>query len=394
MKKLSKFQKIYICVFGGLLLVGIIFLIVLFAWLCRYESNAQIKEQQKADYIKALEEEANYQDAVYKIDNCVQIMNGMIAAKEHAEGYYEISYNSSPGVFAQSIEDEIKNEGFSYLCSFEGFLSELETRSSVSGYVNASYDKNGVRHTIAQNGETYVCEYFCNDVRVALVTLVIDGKNEEYGIPLWTVGESKNLFPKHDYTVKAPENAKVFANGFELEMGTSSVCDIMTSLEGIIKTYNMRSFTAKGLTAPPQMTAMLDGKSLSSDENGNFLYPDLTLSESDKAALSHIVLDYSAYIAGDIRFSHLKESLLAEAPLYNRMDDFDNRWYAEHDLIENTPIVFKDVQRYDDECISFTASYTQKIYLGGKLRKEVDVSVMLLAVLRDGKWLAAEALTI
>lgn len=394
MKKLNSFWRIFIYVFGGILIAGLIFLIVLFGWLNSYEKNAQIKEQQKADYIKALEQEGNYQDAIYKIDSCVKVLDGISSSRKHAMGYYERSYAQSPGVFASTIEDSIRSEGFSYLFGIDGFITGRETKESVSEYINSTYDKNNVRHAVTSNGDSYICEFFCADDRVAAFTFVIDGKDGEYGIPTWKIGECKSLFPVKDYTVKAPEGAIVEANGFEVEKGELEICDIMQSLDGVIDVYNARVYTVKGLIAPPKLTATLNGETLRCDKNGNFLYPEYTLTSSEKAAFSDIATSYGEYIAGDIDLDDVTKRVLRKSPLSVRLGSFDNRWYDEHDKIVNTEVTFTNVQKYGDGCISAVASYTQQLYRGGKVRKEVAVSIMMLVVESNGKWLAAEILTV
>lgn len=157
--------------------------------------------------------------------------------------------------------------------------------------------------------------------------------------------------------------------------------------------YYLSSYTVEGLIARPEFCAVLNGQPLELSGD-TFLYPSCGILDEKRESFEAFAILYGDYIADVIKFEGISPMIIAKSELYARLRGFDTRWYPYFEELQKSDVQITDFQAYNEKLVSYCASYTQSLLIGGKVRRKVDVSVMIVCVLENGQWKIAEILTV
>ncbi len=382
-RRIKGFWKIYLIVFGILLVCGIVLIAILYNALADYEKNAQLKERQKAEYIQALEYEGNYANAVSVIDKCVATLKSVNNTVTQTEGYYISAYEKSAGVFARELIEDINKNGFERLCNTDGFLkNKFESPKNVAEFLNTEYKGKQASYAMSFDNGEYVLQLIVNGTPFANMNLV----NKDGG---WQIQDPTLFTGYNNYTVKCPREAQLSVNGIVLQ---STEEYIRKEIESFGE-YYLSSYTVEGLIARPEFCAVLNGQPLELSGD-TFLYPSCGILDEKRESFEAFAILYGDYIADVIKFEGISPMIIAKSELYVRLRGFDTRWYPYFEELQKSDVQITDFQAYNEKLVSYCASYTQSLLIGGKVRRKVDVSVMIVCVLENGQWKIAEILTV
>ena len=232
-----------------------------------------------------------------------------------------------------------------------------------------------------------------NGKQIAKVVIKQTGEKSVFGFPLYEIEDIEtNEAETTTIEFSAPSNTKVLINNIQIKSTDEVSRNIIEETEyfhGYIENPPVIvKYKVEGLLEKPIITAFSDnGNELTKDKDGNF-----SLESSDNQEMSNMALEfslnYSRYIANDGYFELIGKSIQQDLPLYEKLLNYQENWYAWH-----TEYEFKNKKAYPPvfytkDCFSVRVTYDHIIYSTETYTFPADNTVFYSKI--DGNWMVTD----
>lgn len=232
--------------------------------------------------------------------------------------------------------------------------------------------------------------------KIGTLTLSEAGETSKYGLTLYEIHDiTVNDVETQEITVSAPNTAKVFVNGIELDESyiteKSEIVDGMEYFHQYLDEADapyMVTYTIDGFVNAPAVSAVdFSGRQLTDTGNNVFEFASED-NEELKTLGKDFSLAYSRYIANDGSLAAVDEFLADDLELYEALYYYENEFYAWHSDYDFENIVVGEPVFYTENCFTIDISYDHIIYSTEIFTFKADNTAYFVNI--DGSWKATD----
>lgn len=297
---------------------------------------------------------------------------------------------SDPEIPIKALTEEFEKDKRPLLESLGAKLNEFEDESVVEAYFDKlsqgeiTYVRNGKK----SSEDRVVYGIKADGGTIAEAEVLKTKRSLGYGFYEYELGKiTFGEIPTHQYSVTAPDSARVFCNGIMIPREY-----VKEEEEAYPESQHFRGY----LKNPPRsLTYTIDGfigeaEFTAYDQEGNELLLNdgaFSLFQKEDPELSKLALDfslaYSKYVVNDGYLSSVSEYLAPDMPFYTELEGYENFWHNWH-----TDYAFLDTEVgdpifYDENCASVKVKYDHVLYGvsssdNGELHSLADYTVYLV----------------
>ena len=245
---------------------------------------------------------------------------------------------------------------------YADFLNTYTAGKTVSCREAYSADANEKKYSV-----------YADDEKIAVFTLRQTGEVTEHGYPIWTTGSVETLvLPIQRYTVTAPSDSVVTANGRALtdadalETGIKTACAGMLP-EGVPEITKTCYFVDACFTEPVFSVVDRFGSTQTLTRDSEFAYssevPANTslkeICEQNVLAVAHKLANFTSE---DLSQNKMLSYTVKNSPAYKIVREFDNQWCPSHRSVEFRDESTSEYFDYGDSCFSCRVKFQYVIH--------------------------------
>ena len=249
----------------------------------------------------------------------------------------------------------------------------------------ASNELDGRQVYVVYNGDKRLGEVY-----------LYDGEGVDGG---WRISTPLKFLPT--YTIIAPPGATVLVNGEALSPDDAVErreleVELLAELPQNMPKPELLTYKVDGFLSTPELTATApDGVECVVTYNDDESAMEVTLVAADElreqiaARLEIVAKAYVRYITGAEYFGTLSSYMLPGTDFHTRMRTFDHQWYAHYQFRSFKEVQVADIEYYSDECMIGDIELISEVSKGTAI-EQIELSLTMSFVLRDGQWMLLE----
>lgn len=272
--------------------------------------------------------------------------------------------------------------------NLSAYLSGIYTSGSVGCYENST-SQQAIRQYVLYAVKDTSGNDTSDTIQLATLVLSPAPAKTFFGHTSYSIS-SLTLAPLHTYTIYAPSNVTVMADGTALPASCLTDSQPLTSqfAEAGLSDVSMNTYTISGLTYIGNISA--DSCSVVSTSPDTFVVSH-TVTDSENSALSSFAEDFAhAYSV----FATKKNASSADtlsmvysgSSLYHTLSAYDNDWGQTYTADRFDDLSITSLTKYEDHAYSLKISFSYVTTGSSASEKSYDFDFVLYLTDADGSW--------
>lgn len=218
----------------------------------------------------------------------------------------------------------------------------------------------------------------CDDEYVGIIELAVVGKDSKYNLDYYGAKSVSGIMPLCSESVEItfPTGCTAKVNGKDILAGTPCTTEKITDADNfgtrLAAAPELFTYTIDGLMYEPSVTFYdSSGNELKPQREGKSVSCGLpVLNEKDAQEAGDFALEfsenYSRYIANDVYFSYISDSIPNDVKLYSDLKTYEGQFYTYHtgyDFVNENTL---SITQYSDNCFAVRVSYDHNVYYAGE----------------------------
>lgn len=307
---------------------------------------------------------------------------------------------SDPEIPMNTVMEEFGKNKSALVKNLNASVNEFEDREVLNDYLDAltagelSYSRNGKKST----NDRVIYSIKAGDGVIAEAEVVKSDKELGYGFYKYELnGITFGEIPTHDYSVTAPDSARVFCNGIMISSSyitdRGEIYPESEHFQGLLSAPPKDvTYTLSGFISEAEFTAYDGAGNPLELKDGKF-----SLAQIADGGLTQLALDfskaYSRYVVNDGKFGEAADYLASGTPFYSELGDYENFWHNWHSGYDFLDVEAEDPVFYDEKCAAVRVKYDHVLYgvnssENGELHSKADYTVYLVKT--NGSWLVVD----